>query len=187
MVSQLRSPIFSPCTWGQGYKWEYSCPSGCYPLKRGKWIWRDSDRKWFSRVRLFATPWTVAYQAPPSMEFSRQEYWSGLPFPSPGESFWPRDRTRVSPIAGKHFTIWATRKVPIQDSDKWWLKWRCWGTELGYWDGKIWWPQSLWFHPVKLEGIVCCEYLIYQVLRTSPHMKGILLVPIKGIVWYCEF
>ena len=35
-----------------------------------------------SRVRLFATPWTIAYQAPPSMGFSRQEYWSGLPFPS---------------------------------------------------------------------------------------------------------
>ena len=34
---------------------------------------------------LFATPWTVAYQAPPSMGFSRQEYWSGLPFPSPGD------------------------------------------------------------------------------------------------------
>ena len=40
--------------------------------------------KSLSRVRLSATPWTVAYQAPPSMEFSRQEYWSGLPFPSPG-------------------------------------------------------------------------------------------------------
>ena len=39
--------------------------------------------KSFSRVRLFATPWTVAYQAPPAMEFSKQEYWSGLPFPSP--------------------------------------------------------------------------------------------------------
>ena len=39
--------------------------------------------KSFSRVRLFVTPWTVAYQAPQSMEFSRQEYWSGLPFPSP--------------------------------------------------------------------------------------------------------
>ena len=38
-----------------------------------------------SRVRLFATPWTVAGQAPPSMEFSRQEYWSGLPFPFPGD------------------------------------------------------------------------------------------------------
>ena len=39
-----------------------------------------------SRVRLFETPWTLAYQAPQSMEFSRQEYWSGLPFPSPGYS-----------------------------------------------------------------------------------------------------
>ena len=38
-----------------------------------------------SRVWLFATPWTVAYQASPSMGFSRQEYWSGLPFPSPGD------------------------------------------------------------------------------------------------------
>ena len=37
----------------------------------------------FSRVRLFATPWTAAYQAPPSMGFSRQEYWSGVPVPSP--------------------------------------------------------------------------------------------------------
>ena len=35
--------------------------------------------KSLSRVRLFATPWTVAHQAPPSMGFSRQEYWSGLP------------------------------------------------------------------------------------------------------------
>ena len=40
--------------------------------------------KSLSRVRLFVTSWTVAYQAPPSMEFSRQEYWSRLPFPSPG-------------------------------------------------------------------------------------------------------
>ena len=38
-----------------------------------------------SRVRLFATPWTAAHQAPPSMGFSKQEYWSGLPFPSPGD------------------------------------------------------------------------------------------------------
>ena len=41
--------------------------------------------KSLSRFQLFATPWTVAYQVPPSMEFSRQEYWSGLPFPSPGD------------------------------------------------------------------------------------------------------
>ena len=37
----------------------------------------------FSRVRLCATPWTAAHQVPPSLGFSRQEYWSGLPFPSP--------------------------------------------------------------------------------------------------------
>ena len=41
--------------------------------------------KSLSRVRLFVTPWMVAYKAPPSMGFSRQEYWSGLPFPSPGD------------------------------------------------------------------------------------------------------
>ena len=46
--------------------------------------------KSLSRVRLFATPWTVAYQAPQYMEFSRQEYWSGLPFPSPGDLPNPR-------------------------------------------------------------------------------------------------
>ena len=39
--------------------------------------------KSLSRVRLFKTPWTAAYQAPPSMGFSRQEYWSGVPSPSP--------------------------------------------------------------------------------------------------------
>ena len=41
--------------------------------------------KSLSRVQLFVTPWTVAYQASHSMGFSRQEYWSGLPFPSPGD------------------------------------------------------------------------------------------------------
>ena len=40
--------------------------------------------KSLSCIRLFGTPWTVAYQAPPSMGFSRQEYWNGLPFPTPG-------------------------------------------------------------------------------------------------------
>ena len=44
-----------------------------------KWV------KPLSHVRLFATLWTVAYEAPPYMGFSRQEYWSGLPFPSPGD------------------------------------------------------------------------------------------------------
>ena len=46
------------------------------------WKW-NVKVKLLSRVRLLATPWTAAYQAPPSMGFSRQEYWSGVPLPSP--------------------------------------------------------------------------------------------------------
>ena len=47
--------------------------------------WKKVKVKSLSPIRLFATLWTVAHQAPPSMGFSRQEYWSGLPFPSPGD------------------------------------------------------------------------------------------------------
>ena len=71
-----------------------------------------------SCVRLFATPWTVACQASRSMEFSRQEYWSGLPFLSPGESSWPRDWTHVSCascVSGGFFTAEPTGK-PKRDS-----------------------------------------------------------------------
>ena len=50
-------------------------------------------------------------QDPLSMWFSKQEYWSGLPFPPPAESSQPRDQTRVSCIAGKFSTIWATREA----------------------------------------------------------------------------
>ena len=46
---------------------------------------RKGKVKSLSYVWLFVTPWTVAYQAPPSMGFTRQECWSGLPFPSPGD------------------------------------------------------------------------------------------------------
>ena len=45
----------------------------------------ESEVKLLSHVRLFVTPWTIAHQALPSQGFSRQEYWSGLPFPSPGD------------------------------------------------------------------------------------------------------
>ena len=65
-----------------------------------------------SCVWLFATPWTVAYKTPLSMEFSRQELeWVAISF-SWG-SFQPRDRTRVSSVAGRCFTVWATREAPL--------------------------------------------------------------------------
>ena len=67
--SQPRDQTHVSCTAGRFFTTE--------PLKRKK-------VKSLSCVWLFATPWTVAYQVPPSMGFYRQEYWSGLPFPSPG-------------------------------------------------------------------------------------------------------
>ena len=68
--------------------------------------------KLLSRVWLLETPWTVAYQAPPSMGFSRQEYWSGLPFPSPGDLLNPGIELG-SPASKTHFTIWAIREAPV--------------------------------------------------------------------------
>ena len=73
--------------------------------------------KSLSRVQLFATPWTVAYQASPSMGFSRQGYWSGLPFPSPRDlpnpEIEPGSRTLqadflASEPPGKLLTIWTS-------------------------------------------------------------------------------
>ena len=83
-----------------------SCPTLCDPIDGGppgspipgilqarslEWVaisfsnaWKGKVKvKLLSRVQLFATPWSAAYQAPPSMGFSRQEYWSGMPLPSP--------------------------------------------------------------------------------------------------------
>ena len=51
------------------------------------------------------TPWTVAYQAPPSMGFSRQEYWSGLPFPSPEDLPDPGIEPGFSAFVGRRFTV----------------------------------------------------------------------------------
>ena len=64
-----------------------------------------SEVKSLSRVLLFATPWTVAYQASLSMGFSSQEYWSGLPFPSPGYFLDPGIESGFPAIAGRDFTI----------------------------------------------------------------------------------
>ena len=75
-------------------------------------VMRASLLSHFSRVQLFVTPWTVARQAPLSLGFSRQEYWRGLPFPSPGHLPYPgiKPTFPTSPaLAGRFFTtstIW---------------------------------------------------------------------------------
>ena len=57
-----------------------------------------------SHARLFVTPWTVAHQAPLSMEFHKKEYWSGVPFPTPEDLPNPGIKPRSSHTAGRHFT-----------------------------------------------------------------------------------
>ena len=64
-----------------------------------------------SRIRLFTTLWTIAHQVPLSMGFSRQEYWSGLPFPPPGYHSDPRrgpGSLMSPPLAGRSFTTSTT-------------------------------------------------------------------------------
>ena len=60
--------------------------------------------QWLSHVYLFATPQTIVRQAPLSMGFSRQEYWSGLPLPSPGDLPDPGNEPVSPALAGEFFT-----------------------------------------------------------------------------------
>ena len=69
-----RQPIRLPCPWDSSGK---NTGVGCH------FCLQCMKVKLLSLVRLFVTPWTAAYQAPPSIGFSRQEYWSGVPSPSP--------------------------------------------------------------------------------------------------------
>ena len=70
------------------------------------WKWKVKVKS-LSRVRLLATPWTAAYQAPPSLGFSRQEYWSGVPLPSPTQNSAPSKKRSTDRII-----IWRQYNSP---------------------------------------------------------------------------
>ena len=108
-IIPLLNPIRVPIAAAAAAKSLQSCPTLCDPIDGSpsgstvpgilqartlEWVALSFSNAWkwkvkvksLSRVQLFTTPWTAAHQAPPSMGFSRQEYWSGLPLPSPHES-----------------------------------------------------------------------------------------------------
>ena len=92
------------------------------------WKWKVKV-KTLSCVRLSATPWTVAYQAPPSMGFSRQEYWSGVPFPSL-RSPWGGDIWEWSEWKDQPCEIWGRvfwGKGHLVEKPRGWA-WGVWGT-----------------------------------------------------------
>ena len=81
VLHSLWQRIWKTQPWPQDRKRQFSFQSQRREMPKNV----QKSVKSLSRVQLFATPWTVAYQVPPSMGFSRQEYWSGWPFPSPGD------------------------------------------------------------------------------------------------------
>ena len=90
---------------GNGNPLWYSCLGN--RMDRG--AWRATVHVYLlSRVRLFATLWTTAYQAPLSMGFSRQEYWSGLPCPPPGDLPDSGIGPASSELTGRFFTTSTT-------------------------------------------------------------------------------
>ena len=130
------------------------------------WKWKVKVKS-LSRVRLLATPWTAAHQAPPSMGFTRQEYWSGLPFPFPGNlpDSGIEPMFLASPaLAGGFFTTCTWEN---QDNKK-------------YVDIYIYTPHNnpklktivyTYTHTHKEKGIQCNPKDSYQIMREKSKRK----------------
>ena len=97
-----------------------SAVSGILQARILEWVAISFSNAWkvkvksLSRVRLLATPWTAAYQAPPFMGFSRQEYWSGVPLPSPCHTLVPRNHCKCQ-LEEKN--LWMYSKLDILQAD----------------------------------------------------------------------
>ena len=104
---------------------------------------KRSEVKSLSHVWLFATPWTVSYKAPLSMEFSRQEYWSGLPFPSPGDLPDPGIEPRSPALQADALPSEPPGKPQGKTCHIWKKKWG--GMRVRIYCSKLWlsWPSQL--------------------------------------------
>ena len=108
-----------------------------------------------SHVRLFAAPWTIACQAPPSMDFSRQEYWNGLPFPSPGDL----------PDPGIEPESPALRQTLYHLSHQGTSPWNSPGQNTGV--GSLSFLQGIFPTQGSNPGLLHCRWILYQ-----PNHKG---------------
>ena len=122
------------------------------------WKWKVKVKS-LSPVRLLATPWTAAHQAPPSMGFSRQEYWSGLPLPSPASlSSSPKIKSQVQP---NFYTLFFSALLKSSLSDK---------QNKG---GPSWWGQGWW----SLGGWARCPEAWFTSLAIVLHFAE---APVAG-------
>ena len=100
---------------------ELSCTLRNLYIKMDKnwWLIKVGKRSEVAQcLQLFVTPWTVARQAPPSMGYSRQEYCSGLPFPSTGDLPNLRVELRSPTLWADYFIVWVTREVQSNQKKK---------------------------------------------------------------------
>ena len=110
-----------------------------------------------SQVQLFATPWTGAHQAPLSVEFFRQEYWSGLPFPSPEDLPNPGTEPTFPALADGFFISELSRKSSHEIT------------------------HSLMSNSVVFSTLTRCSHFLYLVLKHFQQPKG-KLTPIKQLL-----
>jgi len=122
-----------------------------------------------SRVQLFVTPWTVACQAPLSVGFSRQEYWSGLPFPPPGDLPNPgiEPISPVSPaLAGGFFTTsatWEAHVCVLTSCTFSWEKERCYLSALSLSTSKCW----IFLEFCGMKGLVLIFFPLFPTMVFS--------------------
>ena len=130
----------------------------------------ESERKKsLSCVQLFATTWTIAYQAPPSMGFSKQRSWSGLPLPSPGDLPDPG----IQPRSSRLQAVALPSEPPVTEGFKCKLKYlgpRAHMLSLGYLCGSqdhLWLPQDSLLEPTPQWHVL---------VSPSPFLPSIMLV-----------
>ena len=112
--------------------------------------------KSLSRAQLFATPWTAAHQAPQSIEFSRQEYWSGLPFSSPGDLPNPGIEPRPPALQAE-----ALLSEPLGKP----IAYECWYSDFFPWITDV--VNGFWSGESSPEYLQFSDFLA-QLVRTEP-------------------
>ena len=123
-------------SWDYRVDSDYLRQAGCYTKKEKKKEYINVCVQMLSHVQLFGTPWTIACQSHLFMGFSRQEYWSGVPFPSPGNLPYPgiEPVSLMSPaLAGGFFTTSATWEAQYTNK---YIVFLYSVTFPGGWDGK---------------------------------------------------
>ena len=142
----------------------------------------ESEVKSLSRVRLFETLRTVAYQAPLSVGFLRQEYWSGLPFPSPGDLPYPEIKPRFPALQADSLPSEQsgkprTRKKPYKNYTEMSFKTLSQIISCTSWGWQCSQCVSLW--KTHLEGSNCFCFLVcfFCLFFTQLQIRGIILSP----------